>query len=409
MGFVDHWRDIFVTLRRHKLRTFLTAFGVFWGILMVVILLGIGKGLERGISQIFKDDAYNSIWLRGAKASILYAGLNPGRPIILTIHDLEALRAAIPGIENLTPRKQLKTEIPVKFGQKTGAFEIQGIYPGNNVIEKTILLEGRLLNPLDVAEARRVAVIGTRVVEILFGKDELPVGQRIDIHGTSYLVVGTFTDVGGEGELRRIYLPFTAFQRSFDPSPEIEWLIFTIKDGFHSYPHEERVRALLSERHRFSPVDHGALDIWNVIEDYKKFQSLFLGIHVFVTVVGMGTLFAGLVGVTNVMFISVKERTREIGIRKALGATPRTILGMILQEALMLTLISGYLGLVAGIGVIELLRSFGIEAEYFREPEVDLKVAFGALVVLILGGVTAGYIPARHAARIHPIEALRHE
>ncbi|MGD9850576.1 MAG: ABC transporter permease [Nitrospirales bacterium] len=409
MAFIDHWRDILVSLRRHKLRTFLTAFGVFWGILMVVVLLGIGKGLERGIAQIFKDDAYNSIWIRGAKASIPYAGLNPGRPIILTIHDLEALKTAIPGIENLTPRKQLKTEIPVKFGRKTGAFEIQGIYPGNNVVEKTILVEGRLINPLDVAEARRVAVIGARVVEILFGESAHPVGQRIDIHGTSYLVVGTFTDVGGEGELRRIYLPFTAFQRSFDPSPDIEWLIFTVKDGFYSYPHEDRVLALLAERHRFSPSDRGALDIWNVIEDYKKFQSLFFGIHVFVMVVGMGTLFAGLVGVTNVMFIAVKERTREIGIRKALGATPRTILGMILQEALMLTLISGYLGLVAGIGVIELLRSFGIEAEYFRDPEVDLGMAFGALFVLIIGGVAAGLIPARYAARIHPIEALRHE
>jgi putative ABC transport system permease protein len=405
----DYWRDILLNLRRHKLRTFLTAFGVFWGILMVVVLLGIGKGLERGISQIFKDDAFNSIWIRGAKASIPYAGLNPGRPITLTIHDLEALRAAVPGIENLTPRKQLKTEIPVKFGRKTGAFEILGVYPGNSVVEKTILLKGRLINPLDVAEARRVAVIGPRIVEILFEEDDNPIGQRIDIQGASYQVVGTFTDVGGEGELRRIYLPFTAFKRSFDPTPDVEWLVFTVKEGYHSYPYESRIRALLAERHRFSPADLGALDFFNALEEFKKFQSLFFGIRMFVMIVGIGTLFAGLVGVTNVMFIAVKERTQEIGIRKALGATPRTILSMILQESLMLTLFSGYLGLVAGIGFIELLRSWGIEAEYFRHPEVDLEVACGALVALIVGGVAAGYIPARHAARINPIDALRHE
>lgn len=409
MAFLDHWRDILTSLNRHRLRTCLTAFGVFWGILMVVVLLGIGKGLERGIAQIFKDDAYNSIWIRGAKVSVPHGGLSPGRPVVLTIHDLNALANGLPGIENLTPRKQLKTEGRVKFGQRTGAFEIHGIYPGNNVVEKTILVQGRLINPLDVAEGRKVAVIGARVVEILFGADEDPIGQRLDIHGVSYVVVGTFTDVGGEGELRRMYLPFTAFQRSFDPNPAVDWLIFTVKEGFHSYPYEDRIRVLLAERHRFSPSDRGAVDIWNVIEDYQKFQALFWGIHVFVIIVGMGTLFAGLVGVTNVMFIAVRERTREIGIRKALGATPATILSMILQEACMLTLVSGYLGLVAGVAVVDLVRSLGIETEYFRNPEVNLNVAWGGLVVLSLGGLAAGYVPARHAARLHPIEALRHE
>jgi len=409
MAFIDQWRDIFTSLRRHKLRTFLTAFGVFWGIFMVVVLMGVGKGLERGIFQIFKDDAYNSIWIGGDKASVPFEGLTPGRPIILTIHDLEAIRHAVLGIENLTPRKQLKTEIPVTYGRNSGAFEILGIYPGYHVVEQSLLVNGRLINPLDVKEARRVAVLGMRVVELLFGEDPDPIGRWIDIDRTSYLVVGTFTDVGGEGELRRIYLPFTAFQRSFNPSPEVDYLIFTVKEGFHGYDYAQRVRGLLAERHRFAPMDRGALDIYNSLEDYKKFQALFFGVHVFVSVVGIGALFAGLVGVTNVMFISVKERTREIGIRKALGATPGSILAMILQESLALTFLSGYLGVIAGIGVVELLRAFGMETDYFRDPEVDLGIAFGALGALILGGVVAGSIPARHAARISPIEALRYE
>ncbi len=410
MRLADHWEDIFDSVRRHKLRAFLTAFGVFWGIFMVVLLLGVGTGLERGVTQIFKDDAFNSVWIEGGgKTSVPFDGLPPGRQISLTLRDLELLRSGLPGIENLTPRISVKTTEPVTFDRQSGAFPIWAIAPGNQVVERTQLLAGRLMNQLDISEARRVAVIGSRVAQLLFGEEHDPIGQRIQIQGTNFLVVGTFTDVGGEGELRRIYIPYTAHLRSFDSNPEVTFLIFTVKDGFHAVDFDKQIRTLLAASHRFAVTDYGAVYVWNSLETYRKFQALFLGIHFFVGIVGFGTLCAGLIGVTNVMFIAVKERTREIGIRKAIGATPRKILTMILSESLALTIVSGYLGLLAGVGTIELIRSFGVESEYFRDPEVDLGVAVWALVALVLGGVVAGYVPAQHAARVNIIEALRHE
>ncbi len=409
VGFTDHWDDIFQSLRRHKLRTFLTAFGVFWGIFMVVLLLGVGKGLERGVTQIFKDDAFNSVWVEGGKTSVPFEGLTPGRRIRLTIRDLELLRSGLPGIENLTPRIRLDTTEPVTFQRQSGAFPIWGIAPGNQMVERTQLLDGRLMNQLDISESRRVAVIGSRVAQLLFGEHSNPIGQRIDIHGTNFLVVGTFTDVGGEGELRRIYIPYTAYLHSFHPNPVVTYIIFTVKDGFHGYDFDQRIRTILAARHRFAVTDYSAVYVENVLEHFQKFQALFYGIHLFVGIVGMGTLCAGLIGVTNVMFITVKERTREIGIRKAVGATPRKILTMILSESLLLTLSSGYLGLVVGVIIVEFIRSFGVELAYFRDPEVDLEVALGALMALVLGGVGAGYIPAQQAASINIIGALRNE
>ncbi|HEY7040759.1 MAG TPA: ABC transporter permease [Methylomirabilota bacterium] len=406
MRFADHWRQVGMSLSRHRLRTGLTALGVFWGVFMLVLLMGVGKGLERGVFEIFRDDAFNSIWVHGGHTSIPYQGLVAGRAIRLSIDDVEAVGAALPAIADLTPRQ--RSDRPVAYGRMSQAFEIMGIHPGYHVIERTILLEGRLINWRDVQEGRRVAVIGSRVVELLFA-DRPPLGERIEIAGVGYLVVGTFTDTGGERELRRIYIPYPAYQRSLGPDRRLDAITFTIPEDTDPAALESRVRAVLSTRHRFDASDRGAISVWNNLEEYKKFRTVFTGVSIFVTLVGIGTLFAGLVGVGNIMLIAVRERTHEIGLRKAVGATSRTILVMILHEALLITTVAGYTGLVAGVGAIELLRRSGLRAEYFRDPEVDLVGAGTALAVLIAGGVIAGLIPARQAARVDPAEALRHE
>jgi putative ABC transport system permease protein len=409
MRVADHWRQVALSLSRHRLRTSLTAFGVFWGIFMVVLLLGIGKGLERGVFELFRDDAFNSIWIGGGKTSMPFQGLPPGRTIRQTIDDLRAIEEAFPGIADLTPRRQLEGDRVVAFGDRSGVFPIMSIYPGYHVVERTVLIDGRLINWRDVDEARRVAVIGSRVVELLFGQAHDPIGARIQIQGVSFLVAGTFTDVGDEEELRRIYIPYTAYQRSFGHDRRTDFIVFTTTDAANSVELTERLRGVLAARHRVDPADRAAFGIFNTLEEYRKFQSLFFGIALFIAVVGAGALFAGLVGVGNIMLIAVRERTREIGLRKAVGATPGAILIMILSEALMITTVAGYFGLVAGVGVVELLRRTGLRVEYFRDPEVDLVVAFGSLCILIVGGVVAGLIPARQAARVNPVEALRNE
>ncbi|HEY7206405.1 MAG TPA: ABC transporter permease [Methylomirabilota bacterium] len=402
----DHWRQVGISLSRHRLRTGLTALGVFWGVFMLVLLQGVGKGLERGVFEIFRDDAFNSVWVHGGHTTVPYQGLVSGRAIRLSIEDVAAVGQALADIGDLSPRQ--RSDRPVAFGRLSQSFEILGIHPGYHVVERTIVLRGRLVSWRDVQENRRIAVIGSRVVELLF-RDRDPVGERIEIGGAGYLVVGTFTDTGGENELRRIYIPYPAYQRSFGADRRLDSITFTIPESTDPLALEARVRAVLSTRHRFEASDRAAITVWNNLEEYKKFRALFTGISVFVTLVGVATLFAGLVGVGNIMLIAVRERTREIGLRKAVGATSRTILVMILSEALVITTVSGYVGLVLGVGAIDLLRRSGLRAEYFRDPEVDLAGAGLALGVLIAGGVIAGLIPARQAARVDPAEALRHE
>jgi len=265
------------------------------------------------------------------------------------------------------------------------------------------------LNPLDVEHNRKAALIGERVAEVQFENRVDPIGEQIRINNVNFTVVGTYTDVGGEEELRRIYIPYPTLRRTFAPGPAVGLIVFTTPDGKRWADMEAIARECLAERHRFDPKDPAAVFFFNPEREFRKVVNLFAGIDAFVVIVGVGTLFAGVVGVSNIMLVTVKERTREIGIRKALGATPLSIMSMILQEALFLTTLAGYGGLVVGIGVLEAVRRSGFRTDFFRDPQVDLTVAAGAVVVLVISGVVAGYLPARQAVRVKPIEALRHE
>ncbi len=406
---LDVWQEILDTIRRNKLRTALTALSVAWGIFMLVLLLGAGRGLQNNIEHEFADDAVNSIWFFGGVTSMPHQGLPIGREITFDNDDYDAIRR-LPGIEHLTGRNELWGEGIVRYGDKASPFDVRASHPAHQYIENTIITSGRFLNQLDLDQRRKVAVIGQAVAEFLFA-DVDPLGEWIDVNGVNYRVVGVFKDEGGEGELRKVYLPLSTAQRAHGFGDTIHMLMLTVGDASmeESRELEKRVRQLLAKRHDFNPEDSRALRSRNNLEGFAEVSEVFLLIRLFVWIVGIGTIIAGVVGVSNIMLIAVKERTKEIGVRKAIGATPRSIVAMIVAESVFLTAASGYLGLVAGVGALELVRVLVPENDYIRDPQVDLGVAVSATVLLIVCGALAGYFPARRAARVNPVIALKDE
>jgi putative ABC transport system permease protein len=402
--------ELWDVLSRNALRTTLTGLSVAWGVFMLVVLLGAGKGLENGATWEFRDDAQNSIWIGGGKTSLPYAGRSPGRAIVFKNQDFNDLSRKIPSIERLTGRYWLWGEFSVSHGSKRSSFSILGVHPDHRFLEKTVIVRGRFLDDRDQIEKRKVAVIGSKVREILFD-DADPVGQYVNIRGLTYKVVGEFEDEGGENELRKIYLPISTAQLVYNQPDVIHQLVFTVGDASveQSQAMAEQARGVLAKNHGFSLEDRRAVRVGNNLEQFTRLTGVFRWISMFVWAVGVGTLLAGIVGIGNIMLISVAERTREIGIRKALGATPGSIIRMVLGEALVLTAVSGYAGLVAGIGVVELVAAKFPNAPFFRQPSVSLDVALGATLLLIAAGALAGFFPAYRAARVNPIVALRSE
>ncbi|MCB0570669.1 MAG: ABC transporter permease [Phaeodactylibacter sp.] len=402
----DTWQEIFHSIRRHKLRTILTALGVFWGIFMLVILLGAGRGLQNGVEYEFRDEAINTVWVSRGTTSLPFNGLPKGRRIRFTNDDYNLLADQFDQIEYLTGRYYLSGDKIVSYGRKNLSYSIRAVHPDCRFIENTMLQQGRYLNSKDIAECRKAAVIGDIVRKDLFG-DGPAIGQEIRIGDISYQVVGTFTDEGGDNEMRMIYIPISTAQKVYAGADDVHQLMFATYD----MPLEEiqamqdEVRNAFARRHQFDPEDRKALYVFGTAEDHQKFNSLFASIRAFVWFVGMGSILSGVIGVSNIMLIIVKDRTREIGIRKALGATPVSIVSMILQEAVLITSLAGYLGLVAGIGALYLLES--VSVQYFRNPQANLGMVLTAMLVLVAAGTLAGLWPARQAARINPIEAMR--
>ncbi len=405
---LDALQEIFATLQRNRLRTALTASSVAWGMLMLVVLLGAGRGLEKGAAYEFRDDAMNSLWVYAGKTSRPYAGRGPGRDVKLMNDDYDALQRKFPVIDHITARFYMWGEFTVSYGPKHSSFDMRGTHPGHQYLEQTIITRGRFLNDADLAEHRKVCVIGARVVQFLFGNKD-PIGEYLNIRGLSYLVVGVFEDVGGEAELKKIYVPITTAQMLYGQPGRVHQIMFTIGKASLADSEQlaDRVTHFMAERKGISPDDRQALRVQNNVEEFQRINGVFVWIRVFVWIVGLGTLLAGIVGVSNIMLISVKERTREIGVRKALGATPWSIISLIVGEAIIVTSVAGYCGLLAGIAVVQGAASYLKNVPYMRQPDVDLKVALTAAGVLVLFGALAGFFPARHAARISPMEALR--
>ncbi|AKD03015.1 ABC transporter permease [Pontibacter korlensis] len=409
---IDKWQEILGTMRKNKLRTFLTAFGVFWGVFMLVLLLGVGNGLENGIYNRFGDGAKNSVFVWSGKTAVAHKGMKPGREIKFTNADLEAIEREVAGLNMMAPRNRVAGEYTINYKKQNGSYQVFGAEPDFMEINGERAYRGRMLNKYDEQEKRKVVVLGEQVAQVLFGEQN-PVGEHVNIRGIYFKVVGTFKVKGNNSGRReeRAYIPFSTLQGAFNQPNQVQLMLLTAQDGVPAKEMEDRLRTLLSQRHKFAETDDMALGVENTEAEYLKLQGLFSGIRIFVWIVGIGTLIAGIVGVSNIMMIIVKERTREIGVRKALGATPLSIVSLILQESVVITAFSGYMGLLLATGLLALIEhmliSSGAELPFFAQPEVDLEVALSATLVLVLAGAIAGLMPALKAANIKPIEALR--
>jgi len=416
----EKWQEIFRTLGQHKLRTALTAFGVFWGIFMLTVLLGAGKGLENGVTNGFpRVSNFINIWSQGT-TQVPYQGMPIGREILFDPGDAAAIVKNVNSVSLVKGQNSIGiwggTPPYTVYKSKNGAFAVQGGFANIEGIQALRIIKGRSINAFDEQQRRKVVLIGQRVAEQLFSKDEDALGKDITINGISFTVIGVFESLqrGNEQQQEeRIYLPNDTLRYAFNQLGWVDNLIVVPKPGVHARDAEEDAKKYLAEIHKVSPDDKGVLDSFNLQDEYDKVQGLFLGITVFSWVVAIGTIFAGAVGVGNIMLIVVKERTREIGLRKALGATPASIIAMIMQESLLITAVAGYAGLVVGALTIEavakMLEASGGNSGFFSNPEVDFQTALMALAVLIAAGVLASLLPAAKAAAVNPIVALQDE
>lgn len=414
---IDKWREIINTLSKNKLRTFLTAFGVFWGIFMLLIMLGSGNGLQNAVFEDFGNFSSNCAFIWTRNTTVPYKGFNRGRRWNFTNRDMVALRQAIPEIKALAPRIQgWGTENNnVVRGDKTGAFTINGDSPQYRIVDPCIMKSGRFLNKKDVDEYRKVAVIGPQVREVMFEDEEEPVGKYLKIKGIYFQVVGVFepennVNIGGDKE-QTIYIPYTTMQKAYNFGNVVHYFSVVAIDDIPVSKVEEKCMDFLAERHSISPEDEQAFGHFNLEEQYSNMANLFMGIKVLIWIVGIGTLLAGVIGVSNIMLITIKERTKEIGIKRAIGATPIKVIWQVISESVFLTSLAGSIGMIFGVLIIELVNAqmAGSESEMFRNPEVSFKVAFSAIIIMVLCGTIAGLVPARRAVKLKPIDALRHE
>ncbi len=413
----DSWQEIFATMKKNKLRTFLTAFGVFWGIFMLVIMLGSGSGLRHGVLKEFQGSATNSFFVWTETTTKAYKGMKPGRNYNFQNADTKVLNQ-MPELAVVSPQNQLggyNGGNNVTRGVKTGNFQVMGEYPSITQVENIKLKAGRFINQNDILEKRKVCVVGPRVVDVLFKSQEQAVGDFIKINGIYFKVIGIIIPQGAGQQYReqeqKIHVPFSTFQNAFNYGDIVGWFSITSKKEIPASVAEEKVISVLKERHKVSPQDNQGVGHWNTEVQFNKMNGLFIGIEWLVWFVGAGTLAAGVIGVSNIMLIVVKERTKEIGVKRALGATPFNITFQIMLESLFLTSISGLLGLLAGMGIIKLINSLTPpdSTSMFQNPTVDVSVVLGALSILLISGAFAGLIPARKANTISPVEALRYE
>ncbi|GHC42063.1 ABC transporter permease [Ulvibacter litoralis] len=417
----DIWSEIIEALSSNWFRTLLTAFGVLWGIFILVILLAAGKGLENGVKQGFGGMATNSMFMWTQTASKPYKGLPKGRRYNFKIGDVEAIKQSVPDLRFVSPRNQLggfRGNNNVVRGLKTGAYNVYGDYPEIIQQQPMDITSGRFINYSDIQDKRKVAVIGESVRKGLYETGEEVIGSYIKINGVNFMVIGTYTKKsqgGGDPEenQKEIYVPFTSFSQAFNMGEIVGWMAITANDGASITELKSRVFDVVKARHSISPDDDRAVGNFDLYQEYSQINGLFVALNFVAYFVGILVLLSGIIGISNIMLIVVKERTKEIGIRRALGATPWEIRSQILLESIFLTIISGMAGIVLASGVLALvnlvLDGMDTSTMMFANPTVNIGVVFIALLILIVSGLLAGLIPAQTAIRVKPVDALRTE
>ena len=406
----DRWLEIFETIKKNKLRTFLSGFTVALGILIFVVLFGFGNGLKNTFEKFFKDDALNTIWLNPSRTSKPYMGYEANRRIEFDNDDMSDIQKRFDFyIEGMTPRISFSSDVGYKL--ESNNYSIRGVGPSHQKNEMTIIMKGRYINGLDVDNKERNIVIGRLVEQDLF-KGENSIGKFISGGGRSWKIVGVFQDDGGDREERIIYAPYTTVQSIRKNTDKVDQIIISYKPeiGYAgAVAFEKQLKKYMKQKKFIDPTDPRGIFIRSASSDMQENDQFASVLQYIISFVGIGTLLAGIIGISNIMVFVVKERTKELGIRKAIGATPKSIVGMILHEAIFITTISGYVGLLTGVVFLNYIGD-KLEEEYFiTNPGIDLSTGITATIILIAFGAFAGYLPAKRAAQIKPIEALRDE
>jgi putative ABC transport system permease protein len=417
----DHFLELIQILIQRPLRTALSGLGVGWGLFMIIITIGSANGLENGVSQDLGDAAKNSMFMWTQSTSLPYKGFKRGRNVDLNLSDVEYLKANSQTLVAIAPQNELggwRGSNNVTRGIKTGAFTVFGEYPEQRLIEAKPIVTGRHINNLDIAERRKIAVIGKRVRDILFSTNEDPIGGSIRINGVNFVVVGVFGSLrdgeDAEEDLQSVLIPFSTFNQSFNYGDEVSWLCLLFDENVHADSAASEVMSVLKSRLSIHPQDDRAFGHWTVAEEYEQIQSVFGAIRWVSFVFGGLALLAGIIGIMNIMLITVRERTNELGVRRAMGASPGMIVRQIMGETLFLTSLFGVIGAVLGVATIEgidtlLQSSPSIDGGSFRNPEVSLDIVIKSLVIMVFMGAVAGILPALRAVSIRPVEAIRTE
>ena len=417
---IDRWVEVWVTVTRNKTRSLMTCFGVFWGILMLVILLGSGAGMRNGIFSNFSGFATNSAFFLTDRTSEPYKGFNKGRYWDMRNRDLESIIRNVSGIKDISPLIfGGQSEKNVVYGQLTGTFSVKGVMPGYFNIDMQELYYGRLLNEIDMQEKRKVCLIGTRVNETLFHNDD-PCGKYIRVNGTYYQIVGVVKqrasniNIGGRGE-ESVIIPFLTLQQIQNQGDKINFIGVSVQQGFVVQQVIDEITAILKTQNEISPTDPQAVRVISLAKQFDTFHLLFMGIDILIWIVGIGTLLAGIIGVSNIMMVTIKERTKEIGVRRALGAKPSNIISQVMSESVLLTSLAGLIGLTLGVFLLDVLNKLleaqpsAQETTFFQNPEISIQIAVAATVIIIISGLLAGMIPAWRALQIKAIDAIREE